>query len=271
MKKTLLAGVCLFALCGQTYAQYEGYPDYNTEWLAHQIPDLQHNTPPWSANDSPDVKRKRFSNVWESLKHLSPSQSVIRLNLLIAQGYADGEPKLKEVSDWACDLMNKPPANYLQACVQQKEVEWKREQAKYAAEHPMPKFETLNRFGLTCENTQFRNNNPSDRSHVWFEIVPSEWAAKMTNEKGEVFTFKIEKVQVTQSNARNEFGHDVLITYPAFMWFKDNAGKWRHINMWSSSLNPYDHTSYIYAPGGPNNQGPADTNWAGYKCIISNT
>src|SRR6516225_946454 len=138
--------------------------------------------------------------------------------------------------------------------------------ASTTAHAQMPRFETLNGFGLACEQQFYATDlQKTVTHHVWFEIVPSEWAAKMTNEKGETFTFKIERAQVTQSNAQNEFGHYVLVSYPAFMWFKDNAGKWRHIRMWWSSLNPYDRTSYIYAPGGPSNQDPADK-WISYKC-----
>jgi hypothetical protein len=138
-------------------------------------------------------------------------------------------------------------------------------QAKYRAEHPEPKFDTLANFSLACENTRFRNNDPNDRSHVWFEIMPSQWTVKMTNDKGETFTFPIKQGMRITSNARNEFGHEVVVPSAAWVYFQDNGGKWRNIHHYEWI--GYNHR-YMYVPGGPNNQGPADSGW-GYTCFVT--
>ena len=118
-------------------------------------------------------------------------------------------------------------------------------------------------FKLACESTAFRNNNVNDRGHVWFEVIPSEDVVKMTNEKGETFSFVIQQVFTSASNARNQFGNEVLVRYPVWIWFQDHGGKWRQL-MDTTKYNVIGET-YMYAPGGPGNKGPVDT-WAPYNC-----
>ena len=125
-------------------------------------------------------------------------------------------------------------------------------------------FKSLPTYNLACESTVFRNNNINDRAHVWFEVVPSEDVVKMTNEKGEIFTFPIIRRHTTLSNARNQFGNEVVASFPIWIWFQDKAGKWRQLKDAGRPLG----SSYYYMPGGPGNVGPAD-NWAAYKCVFS--
>jgi hypothetical protein len=112
-------------------------------------------------------------------------------------------------------------------------------------------------FKLVCESTAINWNNINDKKRVWFEVVPSEAVVKMTNMKGETFSFAIEQVFMSQTQMRNEFDNYVLVTYPVWIWFKDSAGKWRHIKT---------DQQITYAPRGPGNIGPYD-DWAPYNCL----
>jgi hypothetical protein len=126
-------------------------------------------------------------------------------------------------------------------------------------------FKSLPTYNLVCESMAFRNNNVNERSHVWFQIVPSEDVVKMINEKDETFIFPIVHKHTTLSNTTNQFGNAVVASFPVWIWFKDNGGKWRQIK--DSSRSGYGF-SYIYAPGGPENKGPSD-HWAPYSCVLT--
>jgi hypothetical protein len=71
---------------------------------------------PWSKDDSADVKWNRYKDTIQSVSKLPLSQSVPRVNLLVRQGYADGEPKLKEYSDWVCQKTRETAGSRLEAC-----------------------------------------------------------------------------------------------------------------------------------------------------------
>jgi hypothetical protein len=119
-------------------------------------------------------------------------------------------------------------------------------------------FKAFHNFNLVCESTAVNWNNINDKKHVWFEVLPSESVVKMTNQKGETFTFPVLQVFMSKTMARNEFGNYELVSYPVWIWFKDNGGKWRHIK-----TDPV----ITYAPRGPGNIGPFD-DWAPYNCIV---
>jgi hypothetical protein len=71
---------------------------------------------PWNRNDPPSVKWDRYNEKLKSLRLLPLSMSTYEANLLVAQGYADGSPKLKEASDWVCKQMRETPGSSLKAC-----------------------------------------------------------------------------------------------------------------------------------------------------------
>jgi hypothetical protein len=122
----------------------------------------------------------------------------------------------------------------------------------------IPKFQSLANYSLECESSY------QDRKHLTLEILPSEWTLKLHNEKGEIFSFRIDKVNIYPTPIRNEFNHEVMVPYVAYIEFRDNSGQLRMImhrkaTVWDNGR--YSPEDIVYMPGPHTNQ-----HWA-YSCI----
>ena len=52
-----------------------------------------------------------------------------------------------------------------------------------------------------------------DRTRITVQIVPSEGVVRIGND-----SLPITKTMMNQTSARNEFGHEVIVPYIAFVW-----------------------------------------------------
>jgi hypothetical protein len=118
---------------------------------------------------------------------------------------------------------------------------------------------TLSNFRLACERMYGDGKGMQGHihyEHAWLEILPSQNLVKRYNEKGEAVDLPVTKWMPSITSARNEFGHDVVISYVPWVWFTENGGT--NVVRWTSRPG----ISYVYA--GKNGDGQS---WA-YDCII---
>src|SRR6516225_9159391 len=135
MKKLLLTSAAILSLTGSAHA-VELDPSQCAQSLnrALCVYNMLHNLPsiPWSKNDSSDTKYNRFNERLKIVSRIPTSQATDQVSLLVAQGYADGDPKLKAASDWVCQKMRETPGAYIETCIQrqaqQEAIERKRKQ-----------------------------------------------------------------------------------------------------------------------------------------------
>ena len=88
----------------------------------------------WAKTDSADVKLNRFNEELKLIGRIPANYVANALDSLVIRGYSDGEPKLKEASDWVCKQMRETPGTYINTCIQRQAeldaIERKRKQAE---------------------------------------------------------------------------------------------------------------------------------------------